>query len=142
MTASKLKVPENPNDLIADFMGFLNLDDWTSSMNTPCSLESRMFFVIGLMDKKYRKNISPPHAVKIQHIGWCRCTHILFDFRFCQARRDSFIGIRLILIKFEGNVLKPVIAPDSYYFSLPCLESFSQPIICTCTERMLNQIPV
>lgn len=52
MTASKLGIPEDLNNRISDFMGFVDLEDWTSSMNTPCPLESRMFFDIGMMDKR------------------------------------------------------------------------------------------
>lgn len=52
MTAAKLGIPDDLNNRIADFMGFIDFDDWTSSMNTPCPLESRMFFDVGMMDKR------------------------------------------------------------------------------------------
>lgn len=51
MTAVKLGIPEDLNNRISDFMGFIDLDDWTSSMNATCPAESRMFFDIGMMDK-------------------------------------------------------------------------------------------
>lgn len=51
MTAVQLGIPEKLHKRIEDFMGFIDIDDWTSSMNVPCPAESRMFFDIGMMDQ-------------------------------------------------------------------------------------------
>ena len=50
MSAVQVGIPKELNDRIADFMGFIDLDDWTSSMNSPCPAEARMYFDLGMMD--------------------------------------------------------------------------------------------
>lgn len=51
MTAVKLNIPPDLNERIGNLMNFIDPDDWANSMNTPCPLESRIYFDIGMTDK-------------------------------------------------------------------------------------------
>lgn len=39
-------IPDELNQRIAQFMNFIDLDDWTNSMNKPCPVENRVYFLL------------------------------------------------------------------------------------------------